>query len=211
MVALVLFSLGSLFALYEGVHKLQHPEEVNSPLVALGILGRRHRPRGFLAAHGGRGVPDRARGRGVVVEFIRHAKAPELPVVLLEDIGAIAGLFIAFAALLAAWKIDPIFDGVGTVLIGGLLGVIAVVLAVEMKSLLIGESMGPEQAQAIRRALGATRTSNGSSTSAPSTSDPRTCWWPPSWPSAEACRRRRSAPASIGSRPRCAPWSTSTA
>lgn len=154
VVALVLFSLGSLFAIYEGVHKLQHPEEVSSPTVALGILAFGIFLEGFSLRTA---IVESARVKGNASwpQFIRRAKAPELPVVLLEDMGAIAGLVIAFTALLAAWQIDPIFDGVGTVIIGGLLGIIAVVLAIEMKSLLIGEPISEEEAAAVKAALGA--------------------------------------------------------
>ncbi len=152
VVALVLFSLGSLFALFEGVHKLQHPEEVSSPMVALSILAFGMVLEGF-SLRTAIVESSAAKGSATWPEFIRHSKAPELPVVLLEDTGAIAGLVIAFVALLAAWKVDPIFDGVGTVIIGLLLGVIAVVLALEMKSLLIGEAMDPEAAAAIRVAM----------------------------------------------------------
>jgi divalent metal cation (Fe/Co/Zn/Cd) transporter len=85
--------------------------------------------------------------------FVRTTKVPELPVVLLEDFGALIGLVVAFAALMLTWQVDPVFDGVGTLIIGLLLGVIAVLLAVEMKSLLIGEAASPEDLAAIREAI----------------------------------------------------------
>jgi divalent metal cation (Fe/Co/Zn/Cd) transporter len=86
--------------------------------------------------------------------FIRHAKTPELPVVLLEDLGALVGLIIALVFVgLALWTGDPRYDAVGSLAIGLLLGAIALVLGAEMKSLLIGESASPRAEQAIREAL----------------------------------------------------------
>ena len=157
VVALVLFSLGSLFSLYEAAHKIQHPEEIRSPMVAIGIL--------LLAAAlelwSFRTALSEARamsGRQSLVRFIRRTRVPELPVVLLEDLGALIGLGIATGALLMAWKVDPIWDGYGTLVIGILLGVIAVVLAVETKSLLMGEAATPDDLAAIRTSI----ESNGS-------------------------------------------------
>jgi divalent metal cation (Fe/Co/Zn/Cd) transporter len=87
--------------------------------------------------------------------YIRTTKSPELPTVVLEDSGAITGLLVALAALFLSWKVDPIWDGVGTLVIGALLAVIAVVLAVEMKSLLIGEAASPSDMAAISSAIAA--------------------------------------------------------
>lgn len=143
VVALVLFALGSLFAIYEGVHKLQHPEPINAPMVAIVILGLAIVLEGFslrTAVHEAREM----KGTRGMLGFIRSTKNPELPTVLLEDIGALVGLVVAMGALVAAWKVDPIYDGVGTLIIGGILGVIAVFLAIEMKGLLIGEAATPE-------------------------------------------------------------------
>ncbi len=152
VVALVLFSLGSLFAIYEGVHKIQHPQDIESAPVAIIIL---------LAAMGLEGYSLRTalsearplRGSRGLLGFVRSSKNPELPTVLLEDIGALAGLVVAFVALMLSWKVDPIFDGYGTVVIGGLLGIIAVLLATEMKSLLIGEAASTEDFDKILRAI----------------------------------------------------------
>lgn len=152
VVALVLFTLGAAFAIYEGIHKLQHPEPVDSPIVAVVILFAAIVLEGF-SLHTAVSEANHVRGDDGWVSFIRHSKTPELPVVLLEDAGAMIGLVVAFGALLAAWHIDPVWDGVGTLVIGGLLGVIAVVLAVEMKSLLIGEAATPGQQTAIEGAI----------------------------------------------------------
>jgi len=155
VVALVLFTLGALFSLYEGITKLAHPHQIESPTVAFVILGiavvlESLSLRTALREAG----PDR-HGRSWR-QFIRHTKNPELPVVVLEDTGALAGLALALLGLtLAVVTDEPRFDAIGSIAIGLLLAVIAVVLAVEMKSLLIGESAG-EQAQAdIRSAIAA--------------------------------------------------------
>ncbi|MFC7617586.1 cation diffusion facilitator family transporter [Actinokineospora soli] len=139
VVALLLFSLGSVFALYEGIHKLTHPEELTSPIVAIVIL--------VVAI-----VLETFSFRTAIVEsakikgdaswwgFIRHSRVPELPVVLLEDAGALFGLVFALIGVgMSMVTGDPVWDAVGTVAIGVLLGVIAIILIIEMKSLLIGE------------------------------------------------------------------------
>ena len=139
VVALILFSLGSAFAIYEGIHKLQHPEALTSPLVAVVILVVAIGLEGFsfrTAIHESRPL----KGSGTWWGFIRQSKVPELPVVLLEDFGALIGLVLAlFGVGLTVLTGDPVWDAIGTLCIGTLLGVIAVILIVEMKSLLIGE------------------------------------------------------------------------
>jgi cation diffusion facilitator family transporter len=149
VVAMVLFLVGGLFAIYEGVDKLRHPHDITSPAVALGILGVALVLECFslrTAVHAAN--PIRA-GRGWV-EFIRRSKSPELPVVLLEDLGALVGLAFAFTGVtLAVVTDEPRFDGAATLAIGGLLVGIAVILVVEMKSLLIGESATPEDMRRI--------------------------------------------------------------
>ncbi|MBF6145190.1 cation diffusion facilitator family transporter [Nocardia sp. 852002-20019_SCH5090214] len=153
VVALVLFSLGSMYAIYEGVHKIQHPEELTSPAVAIVILG-------IAAALEGYSFMTAMRESSPLREgaswwrFIRNSRSPELPVVLLEDTGALIGLLIALVAVVLTVVTDnAIWDGIGTLGIGVLLGVIAVVLIVEMKSLLIGEGATPAQDAAIRANL----------------------------------------------------------
>jgi cation diffusion facilitator family transporter len=139
VVALLLFSLGSVFALYEGIHKLESEEPLTSPLVAVIIL---------LVAIGLESFSFRTaivesrplKGSSTWWQFIRQAKAPELPVVLLEDFGALVGLILALLGVgLSVLTGNPVFDALGTIAIGVLLGVIAVILIIEMKSLLIGE------------------------------------------------------------------------
>lgn len=153
VVALVLFALGSLFALYEGIHKVRHPEELSSPLVAVVILAVAIALEGYsfrTAVHESRP----RKGEGSWWRFIRTSRNPELPVVLLEDSGALVGLVLALAGVgLTVTTGNPVWDGVATVAIGLLLGVIAVVLIVEMQSLLIGEGATRAEDEAIRAAL----------------------------------------------------------
>jgi cation diffusion facilitator family transporter len=139
IVALMLFTLGSVFAIYEGIHKIEHPEPLTSPLVAVIILVVAIALESYsfrTAVHESRPL----KGTGSWWQFIRQAKVPELPVVLLEDTGALIGLVFALAGVgLSVLTGEPVWDGIGTLCIGVLLGVIAIILIVEMKSLLIGE------------------------------------------------------------------------
>jgi cation diffusion facilitator family transporter len=153
VVALVLFSVGSLFALYEGVHKVQHPEDLDTPLVAVGILVFAILAESFSFKTA---IAESRPLKGDLswAQFIRRAKSPELPVVLLEDLAALIGLVLALAGVgLALLTDDPVWDGVGTLAIGALLGMVAIVLAVEMKGLLIGEAASHDAVAAIRTAL----------------------------------------------------------
>lgn len=153
VVALVLFSLGSMFSIYEGIHKVQHPEELTSPIIAVTILviAIALETYSFITAMR-ESAPLRAGSSWW--RFIRNSRNPELPVVLLEDTGALIGLAFALVAVLLTMVTgEPIWDGIGTLGIGVLLGVIAIVLIVEMKSLLIGEGATPDQDRKIRENL----------------------------------------------------------
>jgi cation diffusion facilitator family transporter len=153
VVALMLFTLGSVFALYEGIHKIGAPEELSSPLVAVIILVVAIGLEGysFLTAIG---ESKKIKGDVSWWRFIRQAKEPELPVVLLEDTGALIGLVFALAGVgLSVLTGDPVWDGIGTAMIGVLLGIIAVILIVEMKSLLIGEGATRADVATISGAL----------------------------------------------------------
>ena len=153
VVALVLFSLGAVFAVSEGVNKLIHPHELEDPAVAFAVLGLAMLLEGFSLRTAIREANRERRGRSWW-RFIRTAKSPELPVVLLEDLGALLGLsFAVIGITLNVLTDEPAFDAIGSIAIGLLLGVIAVVLAVEMKSLLIGEAASPEEQDAIRAAI----------------------------------------------------------
>jgi len=149
IVALLLFSVGAVFAMYEGIHKIQEPTTLSAPLVAVGILvvAVGLETFSFITAIG---ESRKIKGSVTWWGFIRQSRTPELPVVLLEDAGALLGLvFALFGVGLATITGDPVWDGVGTLMIGILLGTIAVILIVEMKSLLIGEGATPEELSAI--------------------------------------------------------------
>ncbi|GAA3991417.1 cation diffusion facilitator family transporter [Allokutzneria multivorans] len=153
VVALLLFTLGSVFALYEGIHKLEAPEALNSPMVAVVILvvAIVLETFSFRTAI----VESRAiKGEATWWEFIRRAKTPELPVVLLEDAGALFGLFLALGGVGLTYVTgNPVWDAIGTICIGVLLGVIAVILIGETKSLLIGEGANPDVLKVIMEEL----------------------------------------------------------
>ncbi|TDB97773.1 cation diffusion facilitator family transporter [Actinomadura sp. 7K534] len=153
VVAVVLFTIGAMFSLYEGYHKISHPEELKSPGWAFGVLGAAI----IMEIFSFRTAiveSNKIRGDQSWWSFIRRAKAPELPVVLLEDLGALVGLFFAlFGVTMAVVTGDGVWDGIGTIGIGVLLAVIAVILAFETKSLLIGEGADPEVERAIVEAL----------------------------------------------------------
>jgi cation diffusion facilitator family transporter len=154
IVSIVLFSVGGLFALYEGVHKLQHPEPITSwqwvpvlvLVIAIGLESFSFR----TAIH----ESNQIRGRSTWIQFIRRSRVPELPVVLLEDFAALIGLVLALLGVgLTLVTGNGVFDGIGTVLIGLLLVAVAVVLATETKSLLIGESATHEDVAKIEAAI----------------------------------------------------------
>ena len=153
-VALVLFSAGGMFALWEGISKLRDPHEIESLSVAVTILLVAIVLESFslrTAVRESRHVKDPDTGW---FRFIRRTKQPELPVVLLEDVGALVGLVFALTGVLLAEATgNPRWDAMGSVMIGTLLIVIAIVLIVEMKSLLIGESAGPATLDAIGAAI----------------------------------------------------------
>ncbi|GJF35173.1 transporter [Kitasatospora sp. NE20-6] len=153
LVSIVLFSLGGMFALYEGYEKISHPHELHNWGWAVGVLVFAILMEGwsFWTAY-----QESAKAKGTMgwSDYIRRAKAPELPVVLLEDAGALIGLVLALIGIsLTVATGDGVWDGVGTLCIGLLLVVIALVLASETKSLLIGESADKEVVAEIRDAL----------------------------------------------------------
>lgn len=154
IVAIVLFSLGGLFALYEAWHKFADPHPIESwqwvPLVVL-VAAIVMEGLSFRTAIG---EANHTRGKQGWVSYIRTAKAPELPVVLLEDFGALIGLVLAlFGVSMTLVTHDGRWDAVGSAAIGVLLVIIAIVLAVETKSLLLGESANRKDVDAIRAAL----------------------------------------------------------
>ena len=153
IVALVLFVVGAVFSLYEGISRIMHPEELVSPVVAFVVLGVAIGLETF-SFRTAISQSNMTRGRAKWSVFIRRSKAPELPVVLLEDFAALIGLgFALFAVILSTVTGDTRWDGAGSIAIGVLLGCVAAVLAVEMKSLLIGESASPEVQRSIVAAI----------------------------------------------------------
>ncbi|WP_062344694.1 cation diffusion facilitator family transporter [Herbidospora yilanensis] len=153
VVAVVLFTIGALFSLYEGIHKIQAPEDLSTPQWAFGVLIFAIIAEAFSFRTA---IKESLPHKGNLTwwQFIRRSKSPELPVIVLEDLGALLGLvFALFGVTMAVVTGNPVWDGVGTIMIGVLLGAIAIVLAIETKSLLIGESAGPEIDAQIRTAL----------------------------------------------------------
>jgi cation diffusion facilitator family transporter len=155
VVALVLFSVGGLFAIFEGVDKLRHPHEITGPGWAIGVLIVSAGLEAFslrTALHESRTERE---GRSIL-QFVRRTKIPELAVVLLEDIGALLGLAFAIIGVTLAEVFNQArFDALGSLAIGVLLVAIAIVLAIEMASLLVGESAAPEVVEQLREILAA--------------------------------------------------------
>ena len=156
VVALVLFTLGGLFALFEGIEKLRHPHEIESATVAFVILTIAI----FVEAISFRTAIKESlhvKGKESWWQFIRRSKSPELPVVLLEDLGALVGLILAVLGLgMAEITGNPRWDAVGSIAIGSLLVVIAVILVIEMKGLLIGEAATPATIASITQTMEST-------------------------------------------------------
>ncbi|MWB98041.1 cation diffusion facilitator family transporter [Agromyces seonyuensis] len=154
VVSIILFSVGGVFSIYEGVEKLTHPHELTNVwvpivvlLIAIGLESFSLR----TAIHESRAVKPKGQSW---VQFVRRAKAPELPVVLLEDVAALIGLVFALLGVgLTAITHNPIFDALGTLMIGTLLVVVAIVLGIETKSLLVGEGASDADVQAIEAAI----------------------------------------------------------
>jgi cation diffusion facilitator family transporter len=153
VVSIVLFSVGGVFSVYEGIDKLQHSHELQYPwlpiivlVVAIVLESLSFRTAIRESNH--------TRGNQSWVAFIRHSKAPELPVVLLEDFAALIGLVFAFFGVgLTIITSNSVFDAIGTMAIGVLLIAVAIVLGIETKSLLVGEGASAKDEAAIRDAI----------------------------------------------------------
>ncbi|ATZ26396.1 cation diffusion facilitator family transporter [Streptomyces lavendulae] len=153
LVSIVLFTVGGMFALYEGYEKIHDPHPIKAWYWPVGVLVFAIVAES-LSFRTAIKESNEIRGNQTWSQFIRRAKAPELPVVLLEDFGALIGLVLALAGVgLALLTGNGVWDGIGTVCIGVLLIVIAVVLALETKSLLLGEAAGTEEVEKIKAAL----------------------------------------------------------
>jgi cation diffusion facilitator family transporter len=156
IVSIVLFSVGGLFSLYEGVSKLNEPHELEAAWLPLTVLGVSIILESFSLRTALKESKTQ-RGSQSLVQFIRHAKSPELPVVVLEDIAALVGLVFAFAGVgLTVITHNPAFDALGTLAIGALLVAVAVILGIETSSLLIGEGATADDHNKIRTALEST-------------------------------------------------------
>ncbi|HET8795920.1 MAG TPA: cation diffusion facilitator family transporter [Arthrobacter sp.] len=155
LVAIVLFSVGGLFALYEAFQKWQHPHPIEGfwwwlpPVVLVGaIIAEGFALRTAIIES------NRVRGKQSWAEFVRTAKSPDLPVILLEDTGAITGLIFALLGVsLTLITGDSIWDALGTAMIGLLLVIIASILAIETKSLLLGEGASKSNIESIKQAI----------------------------------------------------------
>ena len=153
IVSIVLFLVGGVFSLYEGIHKIQHPEKLEDAWIAFLVLivaiileSLSFRTAIKEANH--------SRGKRSFPRFLKDARQPELPVILLEDAGALVGLvFALFGVSMAVITGDGRWDGIGAMAIGVLLVVIAIFLSMEMSAMLVGESALPEEVEAIRLAL----------------------------------------------------------
>ena len=154
VVAVVLFFVGGIFALYEAWHKFQDPHPIESwqwvPVVVLSLAIVLESFSFRTAIH----ETAKIKGDATWVQFVRHARVPELPVILLEDLAALIGLVFAFfGVVLTLITHNGIWDAMGSAAIGLLLILVAGILAVEMKSLLVGEAATPDQVRAIEQAI----------------------------------------------------------
>lgn len=154
IVALVLFSMGGLFALYEGIHKFRDPHETENMGIAIGILIVAILLESYSLRTAVKETAHVKPANQSYWQFIRTAKQPELPTVLLEDVAAETGLFLALAGvLLAHFTHEPRWDAVGSISIGVLLVAVAFILGAEMKGLLMGETALPETRISLAAAL----------------------------------------------------------
>ncbi|WMX46727.1 cation diffusion facilitator family transporter [Streptomyces roseicoloratus] len=153
LVSIVLFSVGGMFAIYEGYEKIKHPHPIEAWYWPVGVLVFAIIAESFSFRTAIK-ESNEIRGGLSWTEFVRRAKAPELPVVLLEDLGALVGLVLALGGVgLALATGNGVWDGIGTVCIGVLLVLIAIVLAAETKSLLLGEAAGVDEVKKIEAAI----------------------------------------------------------
>ncbi|KPG82952.1 cation diffusion facilitator family transporter [Frigoribacterium sp. RIT-PI-h] len=153
VVSIILFSVGGVFSLYEGVEKLREPHPLEVPWLPVLVLAISLALEGFSLRTAIRESRP-SKGQQSWVSFVRRAKAPELPVVLLEDAAALLGLSFAMVGVVLTWITgDGVFDAIGTLAIGVLLVAVAIVLGIETKSLLVGEGASADDVAKIRAAV----------------------------------------------------------
>ncbi|WP_166866801.1 MULTISPECIES: cation diffusion facilitator family transporter [unclassified Salinibacterium] len=153
VVAIILFSVGGVFSIYEGIDKLTHPHPLENAWVPIVVLLIAIVLESFSLRTAVKEA-NHVRGRQSWVQFVRRAKQPELPVVLLEDVAALLGLVLALTGVgLTILTGDNLWDGIGTIAIGVLLVAVAVILGIETKSLLVGEGANPDDHAKILAAL----------------------------------------------------------
>lgn len=141
LVAVILFSLGGMFSMYEGIHKFGNPQPLSNPMIAVGVLVFAIIAESASLWGCMRAVNKERRGRRLS-QWFRESRSSELLVVFGEDVAALLGLVVALVAVIAAAITgNPIYDAIGTVVIGILLLVIAILLAIEVKALLIGQGV----------------------------------------------------------------------
>ena len=151
MVALMLFMLGGAFSVYEGIGRLRRPEPVHDPLVALAVLGISLALEA-LSLRGAMKEIRKTKGERTLWRWFRETRQSEMLVVAGEDIAALAGLTLAFVAVLASWATgDPLYDTLGSIAVGVLLMIVALLVMREVKSMIVGESAEPAMRAAIRR------------------------------------------------------------
>ena len=153
VVSIILFSVGGVFSIYEGIDKLQHPHELTNAWLPITVLVIAIGLESFSLRTAIRESNPLRKGQSWV-KFVRHAKAPELPVVLLEDVAALIGLVFALLGVgLTVITGDAVYDAIGTLAIGSLLVAVAIILGIETKSLLVGEGANDEDVVAIEKAI----------------------------------------------------------
>jgi cation diffusion facilitator family transporter len=155
MVAMLLFLGGGAYSIYEGVHKLRHPTPLESPYIAIAILGFALLVEGWAMAGAYKAVKAR-KGDRSLLRYLRETKDSDLVVIFGEDGAAVLGLTFALIAVMIAWATgDATFDAIGTLCIGTVLIGVAVFLAVEVKSLLLGEAADPALIEQVNQVAAA--------------------------------------------------------
>jgi len=153
LVAVILFSLGGMFSIYEGVHKFTNPEPLKNPMIAVGVLVFAIIAESISLWGCMQAVNKERHGRRLL-RWFRESRSSELIVVFGEDVAALLGLVVALlAVLVAAVTGNPIYDAIGTIAIGILLVVIAILLAIEVKDLLIGQGVEIHVSDKMRKFL----------------------------------------------------------